>query len=101
MPHVVIAGASGVVGSRVLHHLLERDEVDRVVAVGRRRLPLQHVRLTSVVCHVACHGKCDRRLYTDIDTGYHHSTPVLRRQRGSDLDDRGSLLYDDHVFKDI
>jgi uncharacterized protein YbjT (DUF2867 family) len=46
---VVIAGASGVVGARVLHHLLRRDDVGRVIAVGRRTLPLQHEKLESKV----------------------------------------------------
>ena len=38
MTTVAIAGASGVVGARVLRHLLARDDVGRVVAVGRREL---------------------------------------------------------------
>jgi uncharacterized protein YbjT (DUF2867 family) len=46
---VVIAGASGVVGARVLHHLLRRDDVGRVIAVGRRMLLLQHEKLVSKV----------------------------------------------------
>ena len=49
MNTVVIAGASGVVGARVLHHLLRRDDVARVIAVGRRILPLQHEKLVSKV----------------------------------------------------
>jgi uncharacterized protein YbjT (DUF2867 family) len=40
MTTVVIAGASGVVGSRVLPRLLRRDDVQSVVALGRRVLPL-------------------------------------------------------------
>jgi uncharacterized protein YbjT (DUF2867 family) len=46
---VVIAGASGVVGARVLHHLVRRDDIGRVIAVGRRILPLQHEKLVSKV----------------------------------------------------
>ena len=49
MNTVVIAGASGVVGARVLHHLVRRDDVRRVIAVGRRTLPLQHEKLVSKV----------------------------------------------------
>jgi uncharacterized protein YbjT (DUF2867 family) len=44
---VVIAGGSGVVGSRVLHHLLARPDVGSVVAVGRRPLELEHPKLVS------------------------------------------------------
>lgn len=47
--NVVIAGASGVVGQRALHHLLASGDVGGVVALGRRPLPLQHEKLTSRV----------------------------------------------------
>lgn len=47
MLSIAIIGASGVVGSRVLHHLLARDDVGRVVALGRRALPLAHDKLVS------------------------------------------------------
>ena len=49
MKTVVIAGASGVVGTEVLHHLLARDDIGRIVAPGRRLLPLQHPKLVSSV----------------------------------------------------
>jgi uncharacterized protein YbjT (DUF2867 family) len=49
MKTVVIAGASGVVGSRVLPLLLAREDIGRVVALGRRPLPVEHPKLTSVV----------------------------------------------------
>jgi uncharacterized protein YbjT (DUF2867 family) len=45
--NVVIAGASGVVGSRALRYLLSRDDVGSVAAVGRRVLPIQHEKLVS------------------------------------------------------
>jgi uncharacterized protein YbjT (DUF2867 family) len=45
--NVVIAGASGIVGARALHHLLSRDDVAGVVAVGRRMLPVRHEKLVS------------------------------------------------------
>ncbi len=46
---VVIAGASGVVGGRVLHHLLEHPRVGRVTAIGRRQLQQKHGKLVSAV----------------------------------------------------
>jgi uncharacterized protein YbjT (DUF2867 family) len=49
MKTVAIIGASGLVGGRVLTHLLDRDDVGQVVALGRRELPLQHERLTAKV----------------------------------------------------
>ena len=51
--NVAIAGASGVVGSRVLHDLLARGDVGRVLAVGRRVLPATHEKLDSVVADFA------------------------------------------------
>lgn len=49
MKTVVIAGASGVVGSRALEHLLASGDVGRVVALGRRLLTVQHDKLVSKV----------------------------------------------------
>jgi uncharacterized protein YbjT (DUF2867 family) len=46
---ILIAGATGVVGQRALHHLLASREVTRVNAIGRRALPSQHPKLTSEV----------------------------------------------------
>lgn len=46
---VAVAGASGVVGSRALQHLLARAEVGRVVAVGRRALPVAHEKLAAPI----------------------------------------------------
>lgn len=49
MKVVVMTGASGVVGSKALQHLLQREDVGQVVALGRRALDLQHPKLTSRV----------------------------------------------------
>lgn len=46
---VAIAGASGVVGSRALEHLLAREEVGHVIALGRRPLAIDHDKLISKV----------------------------------------------------
>jgi uncharacterized protein YbjT (DUF2867 family) len=52
MKTVVIAGGSGVVGSRVVHNLLARDDVGRVVALGRRELAVEHDKLASKIVDV-------------------------------------------------
>lgn len=49
MKTVAISGASGVVGTHTLRHLLSRGEVGLVVAVGRRVLPLTDDKLVSKV----------------------------------------------------
>jgi uncharacterized protein YbjT (DUF2867 family) len=46
---VVIAGASGIVGRRALHHLLASSDVGGVVALGRRVLPVQQEKLVSKI----------------------------------------------------
>lgn len=46
---IAIAGASGVVGRRVLEALLEQSGVGRVTAVGRRLLAVKHPKLDSKV----------------------------------------------------
>lgn len=52
MNNVVMAGASGVVGSRVLQELLARPDVHRVVALGRRPLAIVHEKLVSVTANL-------------------------------------------------
>jgi uncharacterized protein YbjT (DUF2867 family) len=49
MPTAWIAGASGLVGSSLLHRLLEDAGFSRIVSVGRRPLPLEHPKLVQVV----------------------------------------------------
>ena len=49
MTTVAIIGASGVVGSRILSLLLDRDDVSRVIALGRRPVAVQHSKLESRV----------------------------------------------------
>lgn len=54
--NVVIVGASGAVGARVLHHLLARDDVSRVTALGRKTLAQKHPKLVSKVVDVGNAG---------------------------------------------
>jgi uncharacterized protein YbjT (DUF2867 family) len=53
MATALIAGASGLVGSRLLPLLLEAPEYDRVIALGRRPLALTHPKLVQVVADFA------------------------------------------------
>ncbi|PTY03782.1 oxidoreductase [Opitutaceae bacterium EW11] len=48
-----IAGASGLVGSFCLKHLLDSPVYSRVVAVARRELPIQHPKLTQALVNFA------------------------------------------------
>lgn len=66
MKTVVIAGASGVVGSRALHHLLARDDVGRVVALGRRALPARHEKLASAVVDLRSAEETAREVPGDV-----------------------------------
>jgi len=45
----LLAGASGLVGSRLVHHLLQHPDIDRVTAIGRRPLAIKHGKLVSKV----------------------------------------------------
>ena len=45
MKTALIAGASGLVGRSLLDQLLATDEYERVVSVGRRRVPIEHPKL--------------------------------------------------------
>lgn len=49
MATALIAGASGLVGGFLLQELLAAKEYDRVIALGRRLLPVEHPKLQQVV----------------------------------------------------
>jgi uncharacterized protein YbjT (DUF2867 family) len=49
MATALIAGASGLTGGHLLRELLDSEEYDRVVSVGRRELPLSNPKLQQVV----------------------------------------------------
>ncbi|WP_077211943.1 oxidoreductase [Bacillus dakarensis] len=50
MKTALIAGASGLVGSELLQILLQAEEYEKVYALVRRPLGLQHSKLTEVLC---------------------------------------------------
>ncbi len=52
MPTALLAGATGLVGGHLLHHLLEDDSWDRVVSVGRREVDVRHDKLEQVTAHL-------------------------------------------------
>lgn len=64
---IVIVGASGIVGSRALTRFLARKDVRRVVALGRRELPLQHDKLTSMVLDLHSSEALAREIPDDVD----------------------------------
>lgn len=65
MPTALIAGASGLVGGHLLRELLAAREYDRVVSVGRRRLGLDHPKLTQVVADFAALDRVAGELAAD------------------------------------
>jgi uncharacterized protein YbjT (DUF2867 family) len=68
MPSIVLlAGASGVVGGSAIRHLLASSEVQRVIAVGRRPLPVQHEKLVSEVVNLQSDGDTRAKLPDGID----------------------------------
>jgi uncharacterized protein YbjT (DUF2867 family) len=46
---LVIVGATGMVGGHALRHALETPDVDRVTAVGRRKVGISHPKLQEVL----------------------------------------------------
>ena len=80
--NVVIAGASGIVGRRALHHLLASGDVGGVVALGRRLLPVQHEKLISRVV--------DLRNETATAAEIPHGTAVAICCLGTTLKQAGS-----------
>lgn len=49
MKTVIIAGASGLVGSHLLRLLLDEKEIDEVIALVRKTLPITHTKLKQKV----------------------------------------------------
>lgn len=70
----VIAGASGLVGGRCLHHLLEHPGVARVVAIVRRPLTTPDAASPKLKQEVLAHwkdtGTLDNLMPKDIDDAY-------------------------------
>lgn len=56
MARVVIAGATGVVGSHALEELVRRADVEQVIALGRRLLSAAHPKLVSKVANFQSAG---------------------------------------------
>ncbi len=49
MKRVIVAGASGLVGSELLNHLLDNNKIDEVVALVRRPLPVSNIKLVQIL----------------------------------------------------
>jgi uncharacterized protein YbjT (DUF2867 family) len=79
---VAIAGASGVVGSRALQHLLACEDVGRVVAVGRRALALRHPKLDARVADLRSAAAIERELPAGVAVAA-CCLGTTRRQAGS------------------
>jgi uncharacterized protein YbjT (DUF2867 family) len=47
--HLVLIGATGMVGGYALHYALEHPAVERVTAIGRRTLGISHTKLKEVL----------------------------------------------------
>ncbi|WP_078427784.1 NAD(P)H-binding protein [Alkalihalobacterium alkalinitrilicum] len=47
----LIAGATGLVGNELLHFLLNGNEYERVIAIVRKPLEIEHPKLKEVVCN--------------------------------------------------
>jgi len=62
---VIIAGASGLIGSKLLDILLQKPDYDEVLILVRKELPIEHKKLVQLVIDFE---KLDE--YSDAITGY-------------------------------
>lgn len=69
MTTIAITGASGLVGSRVLEDLLAREDVGRVIALGRRPLSVEHPKLSSVVSDLQSPDDMAKQLPSPVAVG--------------------------------
>lgn len=67
MKTAVLAGATGVVGARVLELLLARDDVARVVALGRRAPDESHAKLETHVVDLTSATAVSRAMPDGVD----------------------------------
>jgi len=82
MKVVAVAGGSGVVGARALPHLLAREDVGRVVAVGRRPLGMVHEKLVSKVADLRSAAAIEDALPDRLDVAL-CSLGTTMKQAGS------------------
>lgn len=66
MATAILAGGSGLVGGCVLRELLADPAFTRVVAVGRRRLGVEHPKLVQVIAEFDALDQLDRPLQGDV-----------------------------------
>jgi uncharacterized protein YbjT (DUF2867 family) len=68
---VVVAGASGLVGGRCVHHLLAHEGVARVVVLVRRKLALEHAKLEQkIIAGFDDNKALDDAMPKDVDDAY-------------------------------
>lgn len=79
MNTATIIGHTGVVGSRVVHHLLSRGDVGRVIGLGRRPAPLQHERLESRVVDLQSAHSISAELPDDLGVAISCIGTTLRK----------------------
>ena len=70
MKKVLIAGASGMVGSLVLQECLDSSEVDKVVSLVRRKSNLEHSKLQEVVIDNFSDYTAHQALFQNIDAAF-------------------------------
>jgi uncharacterized protein YbjT (DUF2867 family) len=66
----LVAGGSGVVGARLLRHLLDDARVGRVTAIGRRTLPERHAKLVSAVADLTDAASVGRVCPDEVDVAF-------------------------------
>ncbi|MBV9986817.1 MAG: hypothetical protein JO301_04010 [Chitinophagaceae bacterium] len=49
MKKVIITGANGMIGGIILRHCLERNDVSRIVSIGRKKTGISHPKLLEVL----------------------------------------------------
>jgi uncharacterized protein YbjT (DUF2867 family) len=79
MSTVAIIGHTGVVGSRAVQHLLSRDDIGRVVSLGRRAAPVQHERLVFRAVDLESSTAITSELPGDLDVAISCIGTTLRK----------------------
>ena len=70
MKSVLLAGASGMVGSIILQQCLDSSEVDKVVSLVRRKSNMEHAKLQEIVIDSFADYSGHEDLFQNIDTAF-------------------------------
>jgi nucleoside-diphosphate-sugar epimerase len=85
MTVVLVSGAAGVVGRHTIARLAERPDVERVVAFDRRRVPVEHPKITTQVVDLGDPAQLPEVRDADVLVHLAFASASQRRRSATDV----------------